>query len=90
MSTLQLLQKKRDQLQARLNRNQQKKRILELKINQEFEELKKSEIFLEICSEKESAARQRTLQIEADALSVKDQDKVFEECARLSQKFQTP
>jgi hypothetical protein len=63
MSTLQLLQKKCDQLQERLNRNQQKKRILELKINQEFEELKKSEIFLEISSEKESATRQRTLQI---------------------------
>jgi hypothetical protein len=90
MSTLQLLQKKRDQLQGRVNRNQQKKRVLELKISQEFEELKKSEIFLEICSEKESPARQRTLQIEADALSVKDQDKVFEECVRLSQKFQTP
>jgi hypothetical protein len=64
MSTLQLLQKKCDQLQERLNRNQQKKCILELKINQEFEELKKSEIFLEICSEKRKLGSEHEVPIE--------------------------
>jgi phage-related minor tail protein len=59
MKSSRLLKKKHDQLQVMLNQNQQKKHMLELKINHEFMELKKTEIFLEILSAKESAAKQQ-------------------------------
>ena len=51
MTSQQPLQKKRDQLETKLSRNIQRKLALESKINQEFEELKKTEISLEMLSE---------------------------------------
>jgi hypothetical protein len=57
MSICQTLQKKHHQVLTKLNRNIQKKHILELEINQEFGELKKIEISLEMNSEKELEVR---------------------------------
>ena len=51
MSSQQILQKKRDQLETKLSRSMQRRRDLESEINQEFEELKRIEISLEMCSE---------------------------------------
>jgi hypothetical protein len=52
------LEKKRDLLQNRLYENLEKKHALELRINQEFEELRKLEISLERRSEQRRAAKQ--------------------------------
>ncbi len=44
------LEEKHDLLKNRLNQSLQKRRALELRISQEFEELKKLEISLEKCA----------------------------------------
>jgi hypothetical protein len=44
------LEEKHDLLKSGLNENLQKKRSLELRISQQFEELKKLEISLERCA----------------------------------------
>jgi len=46
-----LLEKKHELLKNRLGKNLQKKRTLELQIDQQFEKLKKLEISLEKCHE---------------------------------------
>ncbi len=50
MTTQLMLERKHDSLKNRLNEDLQKKHALELRINGEFEELKKLEISLEKCS----------------------------------------
>ena len=52
------LEKKHDLLQNRLHENLQKKHALELRINQEFEELKRLEISLEKHCERQHAVKQ--------------------------------
>jgi hypothetical protein len=44
------LEKKQDDLRTRLNRNLTKKRSLDIEINREFEELKRTEVEIEIRS----------------------------------------
>jgi hypothetical protein len=52
------LEKRHDLLQNRLHENLQKKQALDLRINQEFEELKRLEISLEKHSEQQHAVKQ--------------------------------
>jgi hypothetical protein len=52
------LEKRHDLLQNRLHENLQKKYTLELRINQEFEELKRLEISLEKHSEQQHPVKQ--------------------------------
>jgi hypothetical protein len=52
------VEQKRDLLQKKLNKDLQNEHVLELRINQEFEDLKHLEVFLERQLEQDHSAKQ--------------------------------